>query len=227
MSDRFLDLRDKTAVADFIMENLEFVPVAFRAKAETMVKDLHDGKKVHTDKLAEEAKKIAVASFPARFALNRFFQKEGTKEEWERVIKTIRPSTAHLLKRFRDAAKLVSLDEVLEHAESDVALPDDERIEINEVRKHLREDYWKEHAKNLAQLVKDGQAHLEGYKHRLGKLRDLAVNLPTNLQDEVFSKIRHYEDCIFFEGDLIPLEILDEEIKYYVDQKEISPMEWG
>ncbi|MFH1621312.1 MAG: hypothetical protein ABIB04_04490 [Patescibacteria group bacterium] len=225
MSDLFLDLRDKVAVADFIMENLVYVSSGDHGKAEGMVKDMHDGKKVHTDKLAEVARKIAIESLPARYALKYFFQNEGIKEEWERVVKTVRPSTAHLLKRFREAGKLESLDQVLKHAESDVALHDDERIEINEVRKHLREDYWKEHAKNLTQLVKDGQAHLVGYEHRLGKLRDLAIVLPRNLQDEVFSKLTHYEDRIYFEGELVPLEILDEEIKYYVDQKEISPME--
>lgn len=223
MSDLFLDLRDKAAVADFITENLEYAPAPDREKAEAILQDLHDGKKVQTDKLAEAAKKLAIAGFPARYALDHFFEHEGINEEWKRIMKTVRPSTAHLLKRFRDAGKLDSLDAVLDHAESDVAIHEDERFEISEVRKHLRSDYWRQHSKNLTELTKQGQECLNDYLHRLGKLRDLAVTLPRNLQDEVFSKLTHYEDCILFEGELVPLEILDEEIKYYVDQKEISP----
>jgi hypothetical protein len=225
MSDLFLDLRDRPAVIDFLVENLDYAPPKDRAKAAEFIKAYGEEKRIPTDKLAEAARLLAIAAWPARYAMNRFFREEGADEEWERLTASIRPSTAHLLKRFRQASGTESLDATLEHAEADTALHDAERLEITEVRQHLRQDYWREKSNNLALLKKDGEAHLGGYLHRLGKLRDLAVTLPRNLQDEVFSKLQHYEDRIFFEGELVPLEILDEEIKYYIDQKEISPMD--
>jgi hypothetical protein len=225
MSDLFLDLRDKVSVVDFLVENLEYAPAKERTMAEKAIRAYEEGEKVPTDKLAETARKFAAAAWPARYALDRFFREEGADEEWRRVLSAVRPSTAHLLNRFRDVHETASLDEALGHAEADVALRDEERIEIEEVRKHVRHDFWKEKKKALDLLVKEGADHFQGYVHRLGKLRDIAVTLPRGLQDEAFSKIAHYEDRILFEGEVVPFELIDQEIAYYVDQKEISPLE--
>ena len=59
----------------------------------------------------------------------------------------------------------------------------------------------------------------------LKSLRDIAFDLPQSLQDEVFAKIAHFEDKIFFEGEEVPKEIFEEEVKYYVEQREVSPMD--
>jgi hypothetical protein len=138
---------------------------------------------------------------------------------------SIRPSTAHLLKRLKTASKAKTLDAALADPDAGIALRDEEQLEIAEVRRHVAHDIWKEKKDTLEILVKAGEKELAGYRKRFDALRELGTTLPSSLLNEVFSKLSHYEDRILFAGEVIPLEILDEEIKYYRDQKEISPME--
>jgi hypothetical protein len=226
MSDLFLDLRDKTRVVDFLVEQLEYAGTKDRAPAEKCIAMYQEGERVPTDKLASVARTLAKVTWPARYALRRFFNKEGSGEEWDRVLAAVRPSTAHLLQRLQKSqGGGVPLDAVLASDDAGVALHDPEQSEIAEIRGHLRHDYWKANAKKLSVLVEEGQTELDGMLTRLATLRDMAIEMPRTLQDEVFTKIASYEDRIFFEGEVIPIEILDNEVTYYRDQKEISPLE--
>jgi hypothetical protein len=141
------------------------------------------------------------------------------------VNAAIRPSTAHLLKRLKTASKAKTLDEALADADAGIALRDEEQLEISEVRRHVAHDIWREKAETLKILVKAGEKELAGYKKRFAALRELGTALPSSLLNEVFSKLARYEDRILFAGEVIPMEILDDEVKYYNEQKEISPME--
>lgn len=225
MSDLYLDLQDRPRVIDFLVEYLDYAPAKDKEDAEKVVQGYHDGKKLPVEKLADAARKFAFAIWPARFAINRYFAEEGKEVEWERILATVRPSTAHLLKRSRNGAKDHSLDKILGKAESDVAFQDAERYEISEVRKQLRHDYWRDKYKTLGVFVQDGENELKGYVERLEKLRELATDMPPDMQSEVFSKIERFEDRILFEGEVVPLQILDEEILYYAEQKELAPDE--
>lgn len=226
MSDLFLDLKDKPRVIDFLVEAVPFMASSDeRGEVEVLVKQYQDGERVPTDKLADVARRVAISTWPSRYALKRFLSHEGVEEEWKKVLAAVRPSTAHLLKRTRQATKAGSLDELLKHPEATPALRDEETEEIGRTRVHVREDIWKSKKDELSRLVNDGQRECDGYVKRLRGLRDLAEALPQSLQEEVFSKLRHYEDRIMFAGEIVPMEILDEEIRYYTDQKEISPLE--
>lgn len=225
MTDLHLDLRDRARVVDFLADALEYASAKERADAEKWITAYQDGERVPTDKLAAAARRLAQATWPARYALGRYAAKEGAEDEWKKVLAAIRPSTAHLLKRFRTAAGVATLDEALAHGDADAALRSEERVEIDEVRRLVRQDMWRRHGKSLAVLVKSGQAELKGAMDRIQRLRDLASDLPRGLQDEAFSKIVHYEDRILFGGEIVPLEILDQEIAYYTEQKEINPLE--
>lgn len=225
MSDAFLDLRNQPRVVDFLVEAMEYAPAKERAAAEKMVARYQDEAHVPTDKLASAARTLALASFPARFAVKHFFTTEGAEEEWTQVLAAVRPSTAHLLKRVRKSSGTTSLDAVLAHADADSALKEDELHEIEQVRSQVRAEYWKSHAKTLAILVKEGEAELKAFRTRFDKLRDLAAAMPRGLQDEVFSKINHYEDRILYAGETVPQLTLDEELQYYTEQKAVSPIE--
>jgi hypothetical protein len=225
MHDLFLDLKDAPRVVDFLVEAGAYADFKQREAAEAMVQDYQNGKKIPTVKLAKAARKLALATWSSRTAVDHFFTHEGCEEEWSLVTAAIRPSTAHLLKRFRKGADVKTLDEVLKHEDSDSVLREEERLEIDEVRKHVRHDFWKEKGSTLALLIKDREAELNAYRERFETLRELASALAASLQDEVFSKITHYEDRILYTGEMLPLEILDQEIKYYTEQKEISPLE--
>lgn len=225
MSDFYLDLKDKPAVIDFFVDHLDYAPQVARTAAEKIIKQYEAGDKLPTDRLAEAVRQFARAIYPARFAVKRFFGHEAKEDEWQAILAAVRPSTAHLLKRFRNGIKAESLDDVLRHSESEVALHEEERIEIALVRKQLHHGYWREHGKALGRLVKDGELELKSYLERFSKLRELAMDLPRGLQDEIMSKLARYEDRVYFECELVPLEILDEEVKYYTEQKELAPDE--
>lgn len=225
MSDFFLDLRDKPHVIDFLADNAEYASPKFRIDAERWTHAYEENEKIPTDKLAEAARKFAWSIWPARYAVSRYFSMEGSEEEWLRVLSAVRPSTAHLLKRFRQGTGAETLDETLNHIESDVAFKEGDRREIEEVRDHLRQEFWREKKNALGILVKEGEHLAKGYRERLDTLRELMPDFPRTMQDEVVSKIEKYQDRILFEGKAVSLEILDEEIKYYIEQKEISPSE--
>lgn len=225
MSDLSLDTRDKARVADFIADNAEFASPKERSYAEDLVVAYQEGDKVSSEKLANACRKLAIAAWPARFALEKYFTREGASDEWQRVVSAVRPSTAHLLKRFRQGTTAETLDEVLSHEDSDAAFKEGERLEIDEVRKHVRLDHWRERRKSIEPYVKEGKLRLDAYAEALGKLRELATSLPQGLQDEAFSKLAHYEDRILYRGEAVPMEILEHEVAYYTEQKEISPEE--
>jgi len=225
MSEFFLDLRDKVRVIDFLADNAEYAAPNIRLDAERWIHAYEEQEKIPTDKLADAARKFAWSIWPARYAVSAYFSSEGSEEEWLRILAAVRPSTAHLLKRFRKGTDAKNLDETLNHIESDVAFHAGERVEIDEVRKHLRQAYWREKKSALHALVKEGERLRDGYRERLDVLREMIPNFPRTAQDEIMSKIERYSDRILFEGEVVPVEILDEEIKYYTDQKEISPLE--
>lgn len=225
MSDFFLDLKNKPRVIDFLVEASAYADEDTKQQASKWITQYQEGEHVGTDALAQAATELARATFPARYALWAYCSKQDPDEEWRRVTSAIRPSTAHLLKRLRTSAKAKTLDETLADSDAAIALREPEQIEIQEVRQHVRHDLWNEKKDVLEVLMKQGAKELAGYLRRFEALRDLAHALPPTLQDEVFSKIARYEDRILFAGEILAMEILDREVAYYKEQKEISPLE--
>lgn len=225
MSTLHLDLHDKARVVDFIAEYSDYSSSEERRVAQELAKTYADGQKVATDALAQAARKLAIAVWPARYAVEMYFAEKGAEEEWNRVLSAIRPSTAHLLKRFRQGTDASSLDEVLNHEDAHLAIKEEESLEIAEIRRHVRMQFWLQEQKKIESFVKEGKKLMDAYAERLGRLRELAIELPSSLQNDVFAKLMHYEDKILYAGEVVPLEILDQEVQYYNEQKEISPME--
>lgn len=227
MDDYFLDLRDTPRVVDFLVETSAYADEKQRGEADMIAKKHHDGEKIDMEDLADAAIELGWNTWPARTAVAEVLAGERSEKEWASVIAAVRPSTAHILERFRKASGAKTLDDVLGHEEVETALRDEERLEIGEVRKHVREDFWKTHAASLEVIVKTRQKERDAYKKLLEQLRELAAAFPPVMQDEVFSKVKRYEDRIIFAGETLPMEILEKEIQYYVEQKEISPLEQG
>ncbi len=225
MSDFFLDLRNQTRVVDFLQDFLEYAEGQEREAAQKLVTMYQDGGHFSTTTLAEAARRLSKAVFSARSATQMYLAEEGTELEWERMLAALRPSTAHLLERVRKSAKTTTLETTLKHADADSALTTDDRKEISEVRQHVELDVWREKRKALHSYVQAAQKELTVYLKRLNALRELAGEMPQPFQNEIFSKLERYEDRILFEGEAMPVEILDDEVRYYTDQKEISPLE--
>ncbi|OGL73418.1 hypothetical protein A3E39_03610 [Candidatus Uhrbacteria bacterium RIFCSPHIGHO2_12_FULL_60_25] len=221
MSDLFLDLRDQSHTLDFIANALEYVAPTARKRLEQDLEEVTTKRALAIEELATLAKEIGKKSWAARRALAKWLHhQDGCDMEWRKVVATVSDSTAHILERFRHGTACTSLDAVLAHEESGSALRDLERFEIAEVRRHVRHDIWREKHRNLSQDVDAAEKKLVAIARRLGTLRELAGDAPW-IQDEIMSKLEHWEDRLYFKGEELDVKLLDEEIRLYREEKEI------
>jgi hypothetical protein len=223
MTGLFLDLTDRTQVLDFIEDTKEYLPVTTLKRVDKVLADSDFGLDLSEEELADLAKMVGRKSWAPRRALRRHLEaQDGCDEEWRLVVAAVSDSTAHIMERFRHGTTCTSLDLVLKHEESGSAFRDVERFEIEQVRRHVRQVIWREKRHAIAAEEKRDEALLETIVERLETLRQLAADTPW-IQDEVLAKIRRFEDKLYFEGDILVPERLDEEIKFYREEKEIPP----
>jgi hypothetical protein len=222
MPGQLLNLRDRAQVLDFIAEHMAYLPDTERRKAEERFEDIEkDIDKPSREELADFARRVGRKSWTARRVLAAYLATQnGCDEEWRRVVSAVSSGTAHLLERFRHAEKCESLELTLSHDESDSAFRELERLEIAHVRSQIKQAIWKAKRKELAPQMEKEEARLVELTQRFEALRTLAVETPW-IQDEVLTKLERFEDDVYFGGkDLNPDE-LDEEIKYYREEKEL------
>lgn len=216
-----LSLKNRLPMVDFLSEWEDFATKETRAKADAMIQAFDDSQEMDKVALAELVISLAEEIWPARYALARFFKEEGALIEWDMVEKAVRRGTAHLMERFKQSTGCKSLDEMLKHEDFDQSFREEERNEIEKVRHHLLESYWAKHPSSLQPLIEEGRSILEGCKQRLDELKSIAEGLPALLAEELLSKIKSLEDRIYFQGEHVSLEVLDGEVAYYREQKEL------
>jgi hypothetical protein len=224
MSDLYLDLKDRVAMVDFMLDAVEYVESNPLHERVSHLADaaLHGGD-VSTEALEEAAREVARASFPARIAVKRYIKtSEGKAEEWRRIVAAVSNSTGHLLERFRSGIPGGSLDDVLSHEESGLALRDAERLEINEVRSHALASLWRDKKTDLAASANEAKTLLDTDEGILAALRRFAFDRPSPNADEIESKVRHYEDRIYYEGEEVDPEILQQEVVFYRNEQELA-----
>lgn len=219
-----MDLNNKARLVDFLSEWAGLASKDTSAKADAAVRGYDDGKVEDAVPLMLLTKATAIEIWPIRFALNRFFEEEGALIELDKIEKTVRKSTAHLIERFRRNSGCRSVGEMLAHGDFDMSFREEERNEVEQVRHHIREDYWKEHAKTLDKLVEEGKELLEIFQDKMESLRLIAEGLPALLQEELYAKVNRFEDQMYYKGQSISSEILDQELAYYKEQ-EALPIE--
>ncbi|HWQ99951.1 MAG TPA: hypothetical protein VN397_03845 [Candidatus Methylomirabilis sp.] len=221
MSDLFLDLRNYEQALDFIADAIEYLGSVARKHAEQELAKVEAHGPLTTEELAMLAKDVGRKSWPARHALQVYLSSpSGCDLEWRKAVSAVSDSTAHILERFRHGTKCEAMDEVLSHDESASAFRDLERFEIAEVRRHVRHQIWREKHRELEKDVIAADKKLAAIVKRLDALRELAGDAPW-IQDEIMSKLERFEDRLYFEGEELDAEILDEEIKYYREEKEV------
>ncbi|MCC7356980.1 hypothetical protein IT408_00530 [Candidatus Uhrbacteria bacterium] len=225
MSDVYLDFRNHPRVIDFLQEGVPYAEGPEGEAAAKLVQVYEDGGKLSTSTLVDAARKLGKAIWPARQALQRWIKQEASEHEWDQLIAALRPSTSHIVSRLRKLLEVKHVDELLAHPESDIALKLEDREEIQQVREQLFLDTWKKQHEHLRIYIEEAQIELRGYIRRFDMLRDLASELPPSFSSEIISKIEHYEDRVFFQFETLSMEMLDDEIRYYTDQKEITPFE--
>lgn len=221
----FLDLRNRFAVLDFLVDTVEYFPDnhPMRLRVALIVQDDSDGTPVSREALAEMARDIGKTSWSARVLLRRYLHTpEGAEEEWRRVLSAVSTSTSHLLARFRQGVDGKSLEDVLDHEESWMAFREQERLEISEVRKHILPLIWKENQKRFAVHIGPLESRLAEIVEQINELRELGFSTTTVDDGEVVAKIARYEDRMYYEGQEINPEVIEEELAYYRQQKALA-----
>ena len=92
-------------------------------------------------------------------------------------------------------------------------------MEVNEIRKHVREDFWKTDGGKIEEIVKKRQGIRDEYKKLLGGIARTRGFFSAGDAGRGFSKIKHYENRILFAAETVPMEILEKEIQYYTEQR--------
>jgi len=221
MEDIYLDLSDSTEMINFLSRWLAFSSGKIHSHADSFITDYDDGKVVQEVELANFVREFARGVFPVRYALDLHFNEGGSAEEWSKVEKAVSRSTAHLLSRFRKMSEVSTLNELFQHDDFDITFGEERRVEIEQVRHHVLEDYWAANKNSLQSMVDDGEVVLNKFENIIQKMRDCAAGLPTLLQEELYSKITRFEDRVYYQGEVVPLQMLEEELAYYQDQKEL------
>lgn len=226
MSDLYLDLRDRTAVVDFIMDVIEFLPADHdvRVRAEKIIQDIEDRKEVSAEALTDTAREVGRVTWVPRVTIKRYLRTtEGQHDEWRRVVAAVSNSTAHLLERFRAGTKKDAIDEVLAHEESSSAFHEKERFEISEVQRHVHPTVWHEKRKDLEDHARQADAELRELEKKIDELRELGFSTEAIPDEEIISKIERLDDRLYFEAEELSAERIQEDIALYREHKEIPP----
>lgn len=224
MPEFFLDLENRSRVLRFLIEYMPFASDEIRTQAKAIIeKNESDPSSVSEEELAAHARSLALNIWPMRFAIEQFLDEEPQKE-WEIVVKAVRPETKAHLNKLKNEYSTNSLEEFLSNSEIDSILNEDEKLEIDSVRREARL-VIRNDEESIKDIIPEGEDELDIYIEKFDQLRELASLLTGALQDEAFSKLRNYEDRILFEGENMAFEILDQEIAYYREQKELNPSE--
>ncbi|MCR4279056.1 MAG: hypothetical protein NUV81_04140 [bacterium] len=226
MSDFFLDLQNRNRVIDFLVTFLPLVmPAKERARMEKYVRDAEaDETRFSQLELMDTVRDLAVRVWSARYAVATYIQ-EHPNTEWDVIEPILTPQTKAHITRLRSTYAEPTFESFLHRNEVDAVLDEAEKLELKNVLQESHLVIWKTRGEEMKEALKKGDALREAFQERMEMLRGLGSELEESLQKEVYSKVTHFEDRFLFEGEIVPIEILDEEIAYYREQKEISPLE--
>lgn len=208
-------------LTDFLVEMIEYLDSKnpIRLRGQKIIEDIGNDQEVSTEALKSVVEEVARASWSPRMALSAFLKTpEGSQAEWKGVVAAVRNSTEHVLERFKAGTNVGSIDELLVHAESNMALKESERTEIREVRTHLLPYLWHTHKKKLEDELKRAEETLKQIDTRLKSLREMATEDSINGK-QILNKVAQYEAEMFGEGKVIDVEQLDDEIVFFHEMK--------
>ncbi len=214
MAEGYLNLRDARQIADFMISVMDFLPAKDQKVYQKMVDDIQAGKEVPEERLIEMVKNMGAVSWPKRYAIKKFLEDMGSELEFEAVTEAIRPATRALLKELRKSSGAKTLDEALQSSDAAIVIHPEQEVEIEMVREQVRLQLWEERADHLKELIQEGVTELEAIRKRLQQLRKQAEKMDGSQQDLLFQKLNSYEDKLYFGGEILPLSMLEEELKY-------------
>lgn len=207
----FLNTQDRTELLAFIDSIVDYLPAEEQERAFALLSQKSDAELMSQAELAGQVLQHAVFTWPARRAVQRYVDAEGAEAEWESLLEAVRPTTAFLLKRLRDRTGTRTLGQVLAAPESSTAIQGEERTELELVRPEIWIELWRAQSEALVTHTQEANKELQAMQQRLQKLEQFSAQ--SEKQAEVTEKIRDFQDRIYFRGESISLEKLNEELQ--------------
>lgn len=207
----FLNTQDRAELLDFMDAIAEYLPADEYERATQILDEKSGAEPLSQAELAGRVLQQAVLSWPARRAVQRYVEADGAEVEWERLLETVRPTTAFLLKRLQERTGTRTLSQILALPDIASALQGEERTELELVRPEIWVELWQAQPEELALHTKEANKELEMMHQRLQKLEQFSAQ--SGKQEALAKKIREFQDRIYFGGESIPLEQLDEELR--------------
>lgn len=207
----FLNVQDRAELLDFLDSIIDYLPLEERERAQLLVKEPSLAEPLSQDELMNQVQRHAILTWPARRAIQQHLESEGAEREWQRMVEVARPTTVLLLKRARERTGAKTLSELLTTPGIESVLHGDERIEVELLRPEIWAELWIANQKDLALRKEEANRELEQMHQRLQKLERFSAQ--SEKREVLQQKIRGFQDRIYFAGESIPLEQLDEELQ--------------
>lgn len=207
----FVNLQDRAELLDFLDSIADYLPADEREQALLLLEKQALAEPLSDKELADQISRHAVLSWPARRAIQQHVESEGGEREWLRVLELARPTTAFLLKRMRERTGAQTLSHLLKAPGIESVLHGEERTEIELLRPEIWAELWNASANDLQLRVEEANRELEQMHQRLQKLERFSDQ--SENKQELQKKIKAFQDRIYFGGEVVPLQELDEELQ--------------
>lgn len=127
-------------------------------------------RKLTDEGVRRQAVEWAKQTFVARETLRRYLENEGAEQEWERLLRAVRPTTRLLLMQLRERFGARSLAEVLQHNIAETLLHDEQLEELQAVRPEIVLTLHKEKPEGLIAHQSVAQEVLKVFSERAAAL---------------------------------------------------------
>jgi hypothetical protein len=221
----FLHTKNLHAVADFMESVLEFLPASGRQPYQEMIGHIREHQYPPREKTIPLAYQIGRTTWPARRALNRYLEtSDGAQEEWNRLFERCRAKTAAALKKLKSSANSPSLEHALDQSDASLLIDSDMELELSLLRPQIRLMLWQEHQKALVPFLKEAEQELQDIDTRLQQMKEEAARSRTG-REFIQAKILAFEDRIYFGGESLPIDMLDSELQFEREEREMPTVE--
>lgn len=216
---------------DFLDQYLPLVPEGEASAFHVLIHEASQGKSVPLNRLRTSARALATWVFAPRVALKAFTKTNvGIKAEWDLLLEHARPATVFLLARLQAQHPDVSVGEALSSTDAAYLIHDEQEMELKALCPEILILLWQAHKKTLQKEVDKGQNILKDLERRLRILRLQASQMDEENREQGFARIDRFEDRIYFGAEVLPLEMLDQEIaaneEQLQEQRQHQSREW-
>lgn len=186
---------------DFLALHFEYLPAGEWSRYEKICEAyLTDGEVAQTLNEREKyIRDLALSTWPARYALDQYLNREAPELEWQRLLSVLQPETVLLLKRLKLLSHAQTLDEAFEHEHASFILFDDVMNEVGFARAELRVALWQELQESLEEKMGAAERILNEQRKQLRQFAEQVLQEPEREQ-EILTQVKQQEHALLFGG---------------------------